>query len=328
MSVPATVEPALSPAAPRIALLDVARGIAIVAMVIYHFTWDLRFYLLITLDVTAEPGWIAFQRAIVGSFVLLSGISLMLAHREAIRWRAYWRRFAMLAGAALLVSVGTLAFAAETFVFFGVLHALALFSLLGLAFLRLPVVVILAVAAVILALPLAIADPVFGSRWLGWIGLYDVPPLTEDLVPVSPWFGVFLIGMALARIGMARGWDHALAAVGPGRALGWLAKAGRWSLVIYLIHQPILLAALYPVAALTDPGPAFQAQNFTQSCQAECYASSGYVDYCTAYCSCALDRIQTEDLWALLEAETLSPQANDIIADMVQQCTAEAAQGQ
>lgn len=327
MSGSIAVEPALSPAAPRIALLDVARGIAIVAMVIYHFTWDLRFYLLITLDVTAEPGWIAFQRSIVGSFVLLSGISLMLAHREKIRWRAYWRRFAMLVAAALLVSVGTLAFAAETFVFFGVLHALALFSLMGLAFLRLPVAVVIAVAVAILALPLVIANPIFGSRWLGWIGLYDVPPLTEDLVPVFPWFGVFLIGMALARIAVNREWDRALAAAEPGRALASLAKAGRWSLVIYLVHQPILLAALYPVAALSDPGPAFQAQNFTQSCQAECYASSGYVDYCTAYCSCALDRIETDDLWALLEAETLSPQAGDIIADMTQQCTAEAVRG-
>ena len=38
----------------RIDLVDVARGAALVAMVVYHFAWDLSFYRLIATDIVAR----------------------------------------------------------------------------------------------------------------------------------------------------------------------------------------------------------------------------------------------------------------------------------
>lgn len=300
------------------------RGVAILAMIVYHFTWDLGFLHFIALDVTAEPGWIAFQKLIVGTFLFITGVSLTLAHGEAIRWKPFWRRFGLIAGAALLVSIGTYAFARETFVYFGVLHAIALFSLFGLAFLRLPLWALTACAAFVLLLPLAILSPVFGDRVLSWIGLWDVPPPTEDLVPVFPWFGVVLAGILLTRLGLANGIFERLRDF-PARSVvsRMLVWAGRWSLVIYLVHQPLMLGGLMALSTVVSPWETRQAENFIGSCEASCYESSGYVDYCTAYCACALERVVTEDLWALLENEQRSADEESALVDLANQCAAQ-----
>ncbi len=107
----------ISPAArPRIAAIDIARGVAIVAMIIYHFSWDLAFLGFVNFDPTQSLPWVIFQKSIVGTFIFLTGVSLVLGHGETIRWRPFWRRFAIILGAALLISAGTYAFNPGTFV--------------------------------------------------------------------------------------------------------------------------------------------------------------------------------------------------------------------
>ena len=59
----------------------------------------------------------------------------MLGHGGGIRWPAFWRRWAFLVVAALLTTAGTYWMFPDYFVFFGVLHAIALFSLMALPFL-------------------------------------------------------------------------------------------------------------------------------------------------------------------------------------------------
>ncbi len=316
---------ALSPAArPRIALIDIARGVAIVAMVIYHFTWDLRLFEYIALDPTQALGWIIFQKAIVGSFIVLTGVSLVLAHGEAIRWPAFWRRFAILAGAALIVSIGTYLFSPTTFVFFGVLHAIAAFSLLGLAFLRLPLWMPLVLGIAVIALTLAIHEPFFSGKALAWIGLWDKPPPTEDLVPFFPWFGVTLLGIAAARWALASGFAAWLAAFeGKDLVSKILARMGRWSLVIYLVHQPILIGIFYLVTAVTGPPTAVRTADFLGSCRATCEQSSGDAEYCRAYCGCALDKVAEQDLWSMLEAQQRTLDEEQTLVGITNQCTAD-----
>ena len=71
-------------------------------------------------------------------------------------------------------------------------------------------------------------------------------PITEDYVPLLPWLGVVLIGMFIRQqllrarhLAPARGWP---AAGTLGRSLEW---AGRHSLAIYMVHQPLLIGILY-----------------------------------------------------------------------------------
>lgn len=315
----------ISPAArPRIAAIDIARGVAIVAMFIYHFTWDLAFLGFIDLDPTRSLPWIIFQKLIVGIFIFLTGVSLVLGHGTAIRWPAFWRRFAIIGAAALLVTIGTYIFYAETFVYFGVLHAIALFSLMGLAFLRAPLALVIILAIIIIALPLAIQNPLFGEKLWSWVGLWDVPPPTEDLVPIFPWFGVALAGIAATRWALAGGFAARIAAFkGTSSPSRLLAKMGRWSLAIYVLHQPILIGVLMGISSLTGIGDANRANNFLASCEATCGQSAPDQSYCTAYCACSLDAVEADDLWPLLQAPERTEQQNATLTALANQCATE-----
>lgn len=316
---------AMSPAArPRIAAVDIARGVAILAMFVYHFTWDLAFLGFIDLDPTRSLPWIAFQKLIVGAFIFLTGVSLVLGHGSGIRWPAFWRRFAIIAGAALLVTIGTYIFSAETFVYFGVLHAIALFGLMGLFFLRAPLGLVAILAAIIIAMPLVIQHPLFGEKLWSWIGLWDVPPPTEDLVPIYPWFGVALAGIVAARLALDSGFAARIAAFrGTSPLSRLLAKLGRWSLVIYVLHQPILIGALMGISSLTGIGEARRADNFLASCEATCGQSSPEQSWCTAYCACSLDAVESDDLWPILAAPQRTPEQDATLTALANRCAAE-----
>jgi uncharacterized membrane protein len=91
----------------RLAVVDMARGAAVVAMALYHLGWDLSIFGLIAPDITREPAWQWAARVIAGSFLALSGVSLALAHRARVRWPSFLRRLGRVAGAALLITVAT-----------------------------------------------------------------------------------------------------------------------------------------------------------------------------------------------------------------------------
>src|SRR4051812_6361479 len=135
---PSRRSPALALGAGRIEAVDAARGAALLAMAVYHFSWDLSFFQLIDTPVGTDPAWKWFARAIAGSFLFLVGVSLVLGHGERIRWRAFIRRVAMIAAAAAAVTVVTYFAFPGSYIFFGILHCIALSSGLGMPFLRLP----------------------------------------------------------------------------------------------------------------------------------------------------------------------------------------------
>ena len=176
----------------RIDAIDIARGMALVAMAIYHFTWDLEFFGHVPPAMTAVGGWKLFARCIASSFLFLVGVSLFLGHAKGIRWRGYWRRLAMVAGAALAISLVTYIAVPDSFIFFGILHQIALASVLGLAFLRLPAMVTLIAAAAVIAAPHYLRSTFFDNPWWWWTGLSENRPRSNDYVPVFPWFGAVL----------------------------------------------------------------------------------------------------------------------------------------
>jgi uncharacterized membrane protein len=227
----------------RILALDIARSLALVCMAIFHFTFDLEMFGYLPLGTTTMGFWYYFPRMIAGSFLFLAGISLVLAHGDGIRWGAFARRLAIIAGAALLVTVGTYFFNRPGFVLFGILHSIALCSVVGLAFLRVPAVVTLIVAAAVFALPWYWQHPAFNSTGLLWLGLATDKRWMMDYVPVFPWLAPFLVGMAVAR---RVPWPQVAAS----RAVRVLAFPGQHSLIVYLIHQPILIGLIWAYAQL------------------------------------------------------------------------------
>ncbi|ODT73152.1 MAG: hypothetical protein ABS75_00230 [Pelagibacterium sp. SCN 63-23] len=283
---------------PRLPIVDMARGVAIVAMVIYHLFWDLSFYRFIAVDVGYDPGWVLFARSILFSFMVLVGVGLVLGHGDGIRWRRFWRRWLFVAGGALLITLGTFLTFPDSFVYFGVLHAIALFSLLGLPFLFTPLWLNGLVAAAILALPLVFSDPLYNAKLFSWIGFWVVPPPTNDLVPVFPWFGVTLLGIIAARLIRGTAVETRLATIqpqnAPARILAWM---GRWSLVIYLVHQPLLLGIIAPLGMAMGTQEASREIEFLNSCQATCEQAGTTAALCAIYCQCGLEGIKRDDLW-------------------------------
>ena len=229
--------------AERIVWVDIARTLALSGMVVFHFVTDLAIFLYIPLDTPTTGGWAVFSRLVAGSFLFIAGLSLVLAHGERIRWRAYWRRLAIVGGAAGLVSLGTWLALPEAFIFFGILHSIAAASLIGLCFLRAPTWLTVAAAVFVFVAPDLFRSPAFNIPWLYWLGLSTEVRPTIDYEPVLPWLAPALMGIAAGRLARDRDlWRHLPAP--PSRA-GLLAWPGRHSLAIYLIHQPVLIALIW-----------------------------------------------------------------------------------
>lgn len=230
----------------RIVWLDVARGGAIVAMVIYHFAFDLLLFGLVDWPVDRHPLWRGFAAGIASTFLFLAGAALVVAHGEGVRWGPFWRRVAVVGAAAFAVTVATV-FTMPAPIYFGILHAIALFSVLALPFLFAPAWVTLAVASVVLILPAVFRHPIFEGPVFYALGLSPTVPYTFDYEPIFPWFAVTLLGVVAGRnVPMVRG-------VVP-KKLRPLSFMGRFSLLIYLLHQPVLFGGLMGVTMLINRG--------------------------------------------------------------------------
>ena len=229
----------------RIVAVDLARSLALLGMAIFHFTWDLEFFGYIAPGTTLQGGWAIFARLVAGTFLFLAGVSLVLGHGDGIRWRSFLRRLAMVGGAALAITLATFLGMREAFIFFGILHSIAVASVLGLVFLRAPVWMTLFAAVVAWLLPEIFRSSAFDPRWLAWTGLAETPPRSFDFVPVFPWFAACLLGIAVAKVAEVAGvWDR-LRGGRPGPILRAAAWPGRHSLAVYLLHQPVLIGLLW-----------------------------------------------------------------------------------
>ena len=249
----------MAPDAPRerVDLVDALRGVAITMMIAYHFCFDLTFYRWADWAMLDDGRWIAWRSTIVTSFLFVVGLSLALRddreRRRGASWfdRAFLRRWGQIVGAALLVTAGSGLLFPDRFVYFGVLHFVAVATWLCRRAPRLGGRAI-ALGAAAIALGIAITHPDFDPRWANWIGFATNKPITEDYVPLFPWIGVVLAGCGVGALWGRRGFQ-----LTPSLATAWgavprrvritLATMGRWSLTIYLLHQPLLMGAMAAV---------------------------------------------------------------------------------
>jgi uncharacterized membrane protein len=101
--------------------------------------------------------------------------------------------------------------------------------------------------ALALALPRLLAHPFFDTRLTNWLGLVTHKPVTEDWVPVLPWLGVMLWGVAAGHALRLRRPQWLYGAVPHWtQPLRWL---GQRPLRVYMLHQPLLIGALMAAAA-------------------------------------------------------------------------------
>lgn len=314
----ATAHAVEAPKRPRLGRLDIARGVALIAMAIYHFGWDLEFFGYFAPGTTGHGGWKIFARCIASSFLFLVGFSLVLAHGRGIRWQPMGKRLLQIVAAAAAITAATYYMSSENFIFFGILHQIALASVLGLLFLRLPPLLTLVVAALVIATPFYGRADVFNHPALAFVGLSTVIPLSNDYVPLFPWFGAVLTGIATARIAERYNWLSLLTGgISPAFLQKPLSFIGRHSLAFYLIHQPVLLSLVFVFSQLAPPD---QRGPFTQSCVASCIPTASEA-LCRQFCGCVVSELDKAKLFEDVLHGKADQQNNMTVQAITQMCS-------
>jgi uncharacterized membrane protein len=244
---------------PRIWEVDAWRGVAIIMMVIYHLMWDL--YAFAGVNVALGRGfWFYFQRTTATSFIFLVGVSLMLSYYSAqssgkgaqgLYWKFFQRGLKIFAIGMTITVVIMIASAFQPGftgrIDFGILHFIGASIIIAYPFMRIkwPWANLILAALLYTAGRIIETIPAQGMAWV-WLGFQPYDYYYLDYFPLIKWFSVVLVGIFVGQTVYAQGWRRFslpdLSAFFPINLLRFL---GRRSLLIYVIHQPILIGLLF-----------------------------------------------------------------------------------
>lgn len=234
----------------RLPLIDWLRGLSIILMVIYHFCYDLDFFGYID-TAFGQNWWIPFRYVIVIGFLSLVGVSLVMTHQRAIKWANMNKRSLQLLIACVFVSGSGYFIAAHKITVFGILQFILVASWLALPFINKPILA-LCLGIGVFILGHTFTHSVFDSVWIHWIGMAENIRPALDYVPLFPWFGVVLIGVFVGHwfrsekgqvVGKYTLTNHRSAVIAKSNRL--IEVMGQHSLIIYLVHQPLMFGIFY-----------------------------------------------------------------------------------
>ena len=215
--------------------VDLTRTIAIFLMVIFHFIYDLKVFGYHNQDLNNGLGWEIFRSLILILFLLCVGISLVYVHDKRIQVKKFLTRLSQIALGSTMVSIISLAVVPDHWIYFGVLHFIVVASVITLPLVRRPYLALCLSITLLLGFNFGWLNP----RWpFVYINEY-LPRYTNDWVPLVPWLSVVWIGILLGHSRWLRKDPMSILALPP----GW-SWPGQHSLLIYLIHQPILYGIL------------------------------------------------------------------------------------
>ncbi|HSL00311.1 MAG TPA: heparan-alpha-glucosaminide N-acetyltransferase [Rubrobacteraceae bacterium] len=238
--------------------VDAARGIAILMMVVYHLAYDLDTFGGYPIESTSGL-WAWFADATASAFLFLVGVSLAISYGRAtssgerrnlfgkylLRGLRILGYALVLTGVSLILGMGVIAF--------GILHVIAIsiilaYPLLGFRWLNLALgLAVVAAGALMMA-----ADASSDVPWLLPLGVVPENLAMPDYRPLLPWFGVVLFGLFAGNLVYGAGKRPPVPQSAPSPARP-LVPMGENSLLIYLIHQPILIVLLAALGIIDLP---------------------------------------------------------------------------
>jgi uncharacterized membrane protein len=231
--------------------IDALRGMAIIMMIVYNYLFTLKYFDVLDVDVHSVF-WMVFAYVTASVFILLVGISLTLSYSRAKEHKTkkellikYLKRGLKIFGWGLIITASTFVFLKSGFIVFGILHFIGLSIILSYPFLKMGLENLL-LGIVFISVGVYVSHFTFDFPWLVWLGFMPRHFYTLDYFPLLPWFGVVLVGLFLGNFLYP---DHVRTFNLPDLSglsfIRFLCFLGRHSLLIYLLHQPVLVALLY-----------------------------------------------------------------------------------
>ncbi len=221
-------------AQPRLWEIDLARGIALILMITYHLLYDLNVFF--NFDVAYEQGlFYLLGKAAATLFILVAGLSSSFSQNNTVRglkligWGCVIFLVTSIAVPGSNIVFGILQFLGVCLLLYPVIKKISPYMMVGIG------------AAVMLGGEFTSSLPI-SHNWLVPLGFRTPGFASVDYFPLIPWWGVFLWGIALSKLvypqkkGLIKS---------NSKLLKPLSVAGQHTLLIYLLHQPVLLAALY-----------------------------------------------------------------------------------
>lgn len=246
---PENAEPATTRPSGRVGIFDVVRGLSVVSMVLFHLCYDLRFIAGVPLPWFAPPLQDVWRASISWTFLFIAGCMCPLS-------RSNLRRGLVYSGVALGIWAVTSLAKVDTPISFGIIYCMAACTLVAWALARLGALPRgrIAAAALFVAflalqgLPhgmiglgpftLELPGALYQTSWLAWLGLPGPGFASGDYYPLLPYLFMYLAGAALGWGWARRGYPAWARRV----RVRPLSFAGRQALLVYVLHQPVLLA--------------------------------------------------------------------------------------
>lgn len=217
----------------RISWLDGWRGIACYLMLAYHLMFDLVMFGWVEPDFVQQWPVVVWQKFIAFSFILCAGWSATLT-------RSNFRRGLVVSGAGLIVVAAS--YVVGSPIKFGVLQflglAMMLYAVIGKWTAKVPekIAPVLWLALFVLSW-IWTANVRVEPKWLFWLGFRAGGFVSYDYVPMLPYMFLFLLGSWMGQ--MASKYRERLPVLEK-TAPAWLTGPGRRTLLIYILHQPVM----------------------------------------------------------------------------------------
>lgn len=238
----------------RIDIMDAIRGVAILSMVFYHTLYDIDDIFGYRIPILDTMLFQIVRQPFTWAFILLAGMSSRFSHSNI-------KRGLRVLFFGYVVTAITLIFIPSQAIYFGILHfmgaAILLFELVKPAVDRIPSKLSFVIFSILFAVTFTMPDtyivgfpglfgfklPVFlqNTPNIYFLGFPDGNFFSADYFPLIPWFFLFVIGTI---IGVPVK-NHRLPKKFYTARVPFLAAAGRNTLLIYVLHQPIVYGLLY-----------------------------------------------------------------------------------
>lgn len=218
-------------------------------MIIYHLLFDLNYFGFLSVDLSSFE-YLVFARVIQVSFLMLVGVSSYILFSKSKSFDLFVKkqinRFIIVGLNAILITLATWIAFPDQYISFGILHLIAVSIVIITVLSKLDRGAIFVLSLIIFALSLILDHRTY-YEGISWLGFYTDNFSSLDYFPILPWLGVPLIGFSLGELIVSRA-----AMLPTSKYLEIFSVIGRRSLLIYMIHQPIIFVLILIFATILD----------------------------------------------------------------------------